>query len=1027
MLLSSFSGCSRRFWRLQGDRDTYNAIAQKQSDARWILPRMNIDPDARSRFYDPHDPDCSPLPPDDPAANRYMRVVDGKRGYKSWHKLGRAFSIENPQWLEPFGVGVGEKGDPVFAHDQVHVNALKLPDALELSYIHSREYQTQIENLYLAALALTGQRFQFDVRYLRGAGLPGTNLELLTTPNQNQTPGVGDTSVSNSPGTGVRQFLPSGAQWAVELANNTLWILGGGGASATASTLSYSLVQPLLLGAGRKINLEVLTQAEREVLYTTRDLARFRKTFFAATTAQYLNILNQRQIVLNQIGNIQRLEEQIRIQTATDSRPDPNIAEPLAQLPADLGDADGNLRDLPEALQGKLSYSAGYLRWERSMSATDEELLLSLSDAPAFQQAAQELITRRATVYRGLNLSQLQTQLSSAESSLQSAERSVQDSLDDFKIQLGLPPNVELSIDDSLLGQFELISPKLFSADESLKEFVTTYQDIDITDPDFARLREIAAGLKELRAEIESQAIQSVVDGFAPVDELLQATKDDFTASPEGLRHFASEEERVRVAGDVANDKRLFASAKGELNEIDSEIAELTRFLSTEDGPTLLNSFDADNDGETTPDELPKAWEDTFRKRLDSDKDGKIADAELRSGLFQMFQDLRERLLQIVQGLQVIQIAQNIETIAINPLQLPGQTDEPTLDEVLKLGLENRVDLMNARAQVTDARRAVEIAANALEAALDLTVAGDVDSRPISGLNTNPFSFSKNRSSFRVGLEFDAPVDQIDERNTYNSALIAYQRERRAYMAFEDQVKQQIRNDWRALQVNRTRLGINRVQIRASARQYDTAVLDVSDPTPSAGSRNALNLLNALDSILNAQNSVVSNWFNYEISRINLFRDIGIMEVDPRGAWTDPFYAGMERSLTRAVGPMEDPSACFVAEPHYCEETQLITPLVPMDGTQAVPEDPTWPVPAPADPTPASEPVIPQIPGDPGNEPPLPEASLPCPPPPQRSYELATPGSSDHLNSGRAADPVTSTDDLRRGFRRVSGLQTFPD
>ena len=38
-----------------------------------------------------------------------------------------------------------------------------LEDAIDLSYIHSRDYQTQIENVYLQALALTLQRFAFDV------------------------------------------------------------------------------------------------------------------------------------------------------------------------------------------------------------------------------------------------------------------------------------------------------------------------------------------------------------------------------------------------------------------------------------------------------------------------------------------------------------------------------------------------------------------------------------------------------------------------------------------------------------------------------------------------------------------------------------------------------------------------------------------------------------------------------------------------------------------------------------------------
>ncbi|MGV2338750.1 MAG UNVERIFIED_CONTAM: hypothetical protein LVR18_33615 [Planctomycetaceae bacterium] len=67
---SGLSGCSRQFWRKQADRDSYSAISEKLNDKHWVVPRFDLDPDPRSRFYDPHDPDKIPLPPDDPTAQR---------------------------------------------------------------------------------------------------------------------------------------------------------------------------------------------------------------------------------------------------------------------------------------------------------------------------------------------------------------------------------------------------------------------------------------------------------------------------------------------------------------------------------------------------------------------------------------------------------------------------------------------------------------------------------------------------------------------------------------------------------------------------------------------------------------------------------------------------------------------------------------------------------------------------------------------------------------------------------------------
>jgi hypothetical protein len=104
LLCISSAGCSRAFWRSQADMDVYHLLDAKTLDPRWDLPRLDLTPDPRSRFCDPYDPDKEPLPPDDPSAHEYMHCVYGMRGYKNWHKFGDAMSIENPHWLESFGV-----------------------------------------------------------------------------------------------------------------------------------------------------------------------------------------------------------------------------------------------------------------------------------------------------------------------------------------------------------------------------------------------------------------------------------------------------------------------------------------------------------------------------------------------------------------------------------------------------------------------------------------------------------------------------------------------------------------------------------------------------------------------------------------------------------------------------------------------------------------------------------------------------------------------------------------------------------
>ncbi|HID22984.1 MAG TPA: hypothetical protein EYP14_11370, partial [Planctomycetaceae bacterium] len=203
MICLHAAGCSLAFWRRQADTDTYNILTEKVSDARWALPRIDVTPDPRSRFYDPYDPDQEPLSPDDPAAHEYMHWVAGKRGYKSWHKLGTAFSIENPHWLEAFGLTpeMTVQYEPGSGIALPKIENLTLKEALELAAIHNREYQSRIERLYLSALDLTFERFRFTVRYL---GDPNVDLTHESIPGTEE-------SLTMKGGFGVRRLLPTGA------------------------------------------------------------------------------------------------------------------------------------------------------------------------------------------------------------------------------------------------------------------------------------------------------------------------------------------------------------------------------------------------------------------------------------------------------------------------------------------------------------------------------------------------------------------------------------------------------------------------------------------------------------------------------------------------------------------------------------------------------------------------------------------------------------------------------------------------
>src|SRR5262245_7198618 len=69
LLLSlAVTGCTRRFYRNQADREVAHVLEEKDKYPVWQIENYHVYPDPRARFADPTNPDRPPMPPDDPAA-----------------------------------------------------------------------------------------------------------------------------------------------------------------------------------------------------------------------------------------------------------------------------------------------------------------------------------------------------------------------------------------------------------------------------------------------------------------------------------------------------------------------------------------------------------------------------------------------------------------------------------------------------------------------------------------------------------------------------------------------------------------------------------------------------------------------------------------------------------------------------------------------------------------------------------------------------------------------------------------------
>ncbi len=292
-------GCSRTYWRSQADHETYPIIDERIVEPAYSIGRTRVEPDPTSRLADPSNPDAMPKPPDDPAAAIFMANPDGIRGSTKWGENGYTDFIDPPNWEATLGLDA--KGKLKLTQDK----------SVEIALQNSREYQSALEDVYLSALALTLNRFEFDCRWFAGVDTVYSHFGSGGFPTEANT-------LTVNPQAGFNRSFAAGGQLLVDFANSFVWEFTGHTQTATGN-IGVTFLQPLLRGFGRQVRLESLTQAERDTLYAVRDFARFRKQFWAGVAitggrgGSYLNLLLAVQQIRNAQTNLKAQEENLRL------------------------------------------------------------------------------------------------------------------------------------------------------------------------------------------------------------------------------------------------------------------------------------------------------------------------------------------------------------------------------------------------------------------------------------------------------------------------------------------------------------------------------------------------------------------------------------------------------------------------------------------------------------------------------------------------------------------------------------------
>jgi hypothetical protein len=775
-----------------------------------------------------------PPPREDPEGAAKAKPEDKKQGAG-----GRATAAST--------TSLASKGEP-------RPYLLKLEQAVELGLINSREYQDIREDLYLTALPVTAERFAFAAQFF-AAG------EAIRERAGRETPtGFRNNWTLNS-NVGFSKLFSTGALLLLNFANQTVYNLGRD-PSTSVSTLSLDLIQPLLRGGGRAVTLEPLTQAERNLLYEIRNFARFRKTFYVA-------------IAGGGGGSI----------TGSTFQPTGVIAPSLFSTTAGVSGGSGVIPGvIPRApVTGNPGLivtpgSAGLLGLQVALAAPVSGYLATLLQAAQMRvdeyniEKLEYYLRLANAIKEGGDISQLQVdqfeqQLLIRRTSLLMDQLQYLQSLDQFKLQLGLPTALPIELDDSpfrpLNQQFQRYED-LFNAYVAASKEPERFGTPELVARVRRELRRIfltAAITRGTRFRTQIEARWGAWEQLS-ADELKKRLAD-YRAE---RRRLQDKQTDLQTKG-----KALSAADQRRLDDLDFEIT--------------LGDFEA----------VLRTYEGQPWKGL---LDPAVRRRQQQLGYRYVLNAFID-VLTVPRNERILQLRRtwpDLARLCVGGVDLLKADLYDAETAVVQTALINRFDLMNVRAQVVDGWRQLAVFANALLGTFNVQYSL-TSNTPLG--HSQPLNIGGSRTTNQLILNGELPLVRIQERNNYRASLINYQRRRRILQRAEDEVAFDVRQELRVLRQQEE-------QYRIQQRQVELAYLTVENsldtfqapPAPLAAGQQAQDpatraaaltnqLITAQTSLYNAQFAMTTIWITYLNTRLQLYRDMELMPLDQRGVWID--------------------------------------------------------------------------------------------------------------------------------------------
>jgi len=643
---------------------------------------------------------------------------------------------------------------------------LNVDSALQLAYVHSPSHQDQLETLYLSALDVTTERFRLDTQFFGGYGVGYDHNGSLESDRL---------TVGADPVLQARRRSASAGELLVGFANSFVVEFTGSSTNFAQSLANFSFVQPLLRGAGRDIALEQLTTVERALLANLRAYHQYRQGFYTQVTIGELGV-------------------------------------------AGLQRGGGGTVIAGFGGQGGVGGYIGLLQQLQQIRNTEDNLSLqerTLARLAAFQDIG---------VIDLVQVDQFRQSIEDERANLLQIHNSFDLSLDYYKTDtLGLPPDLPIELDDSLIRQFQLVAREATAVEDAIVALQDRVGELS-SDAGIESVGQVLTDASTLVASARRH-LDDVQADLQRMEEAVPAREQAMT--DEERRLFQRDRERLQEG--LADLKKQFEQVQAERKALSSGLSEDTK----------------------------KA---TFDKTVVWLTD----------------------LLRLVQGSVLVQARARLETVSVETVALDSQKAFALALANRMDFMNGRAALVDHWRSIQLAADALQSGLN-VTAEGDIGTAGN---NPASFRSSTgnvrlgvqfdaPFTRLLERNNYRQTL-IDYQRSRRDFIQSHDSLHLGL----RGLLRRIEQLRLDLEIQRRAVTIAIRRVDMTRAAFYAPVRPPQPG-----QRPAQFGPTAATNLLTALSALRNTQNNFMGVWLNYYAARMRLARELGTMKLDPDGRW----------------------------------------------------------------------------------------------------------------------------------------------